>query len=109
MSKVLNLLRRNQQKNPPETTAIPQTNPELPESQQFYLTLFRRLLANVPPEMKKNPALFTQIKMLQVAVAGMKEETAFNIAQHIKQFGAHIYQAEIEAGLIKIEDTNKSA
>lgn len=91
MSKVMNLLtgKGNHSKN-----TIPTSQPS-----GFYQTLFRKLLAALPVEIKTNKTLYPQVKMIGLAVNNMTEDTAQQLAMHIKGLAQAIndYEQQNEA------------
>lgn len=88
MSKVMTLL-----------TGKKQTKGAIPTSQPsgFYQTLFRKLLAALPAEISKNPKMFPQVKMIQLAVSNLTEENAKMLAGHIKSLAQAIEHYEQQA------------
>lgn len=62
----------------------------------FYQTLFRKLLAQIPAELKTNPQSFALVKLLGTAVNNLDEPNAAMIAKHIKGFAAYIHHQEVE-------------
>lgn len=78
------------------------------ESPGFYLTLFRKLLASIPAELRNDPVAFTQIKLLNVAITNLTEDNAKMIAQHIKAFGNAIKRCEDEAGITSTSNNSQS-
>lgn len=83
MSRVLALLGKGKVKPPLETV-----------QKGLYQTLFQRLLAQVPNDI--NPSVFAQMKLITAAVNNMSEETAKDLAGHIKRLGAEIERYESE-------------
>src|SRR5690606_27382730 len=94
MSKVLNLLRGVKTTRPIIPAEISETDQE---RNNFYLILFRNLLARVPAELSTSATAQAQIKMVQMALGNLSESNAMQLAQHIKALGRAIERAEIEA------------
>src|SRR5690606_545614 len=103
MSKVLNLLRGVTTTRPIIPAQIPETDQE---RNNFYLILFRNLLARVPAELSPSATAQAQIKMVQMALGTLSESNAMQLAQHIKALGRAIERAELEAGKIENGEAN---
>lgn len=72
-----------------------QSKPQQPNQQQAsrgsYQTLFRKLLAELPPELTNDsPLIAAQLKVIRTAIGQMSEENAALMAHHIKELAKTI-------------------